>query len=55
MAEFFLSFQLPVFGIPLRMIAVLGSLGPSLFFMLKTSNLILKGGVGKNKSTVAVS
>ncbi|XP_060577336.1 choline/ethanolaminephosphotransferase 1-like [Ruditapes philippinarum] len=51
----FFDNTLPVFGIPLRMIAVLGSLGPSLFFMFKTSNLILKGGVGKNKSTVAGS
>lgn len=51
----FVLFQIPLFGIPLRIVVMFTSLGPSLYFVFKTSNLILKGGVGKNKSTVAVS
>ncbi|XP_045175187.2 choline/ethanolaminephosphotransferase 1-like [Mercenaria mercenaria] len=51
----FFDITLPVFGIPLRYLCVLGSIGPSLFFVFKTGSLILQGGVGKNKSTVADS
>ena len=49
------SFQLPLFGIPFRYLAVLASLIPSTIFMFNTTGVILQGGVGKNKSTVAVS
>lgn len=51
----FFDFCLPVVGVPFRYLAVLGSLIPSSIFMLNSTQIILQGGVGKNKSTVAGS
>lgn len=51
----FFDFTLPLIGVPFRYLAVLGSLMPSSVFMIKTTQIILEGGVGKNKSTVAGS
>lgn len=51
----FFDHHLPVFNIPLRYLCVAGSLVPSLIFLYKSTHLILQGGVGKNKSTVAGS
>ena len=51
----FVCFQIPGLNIPLRYMSVIGSCLPSFVFMYKTSYMILQGGVGKNKSTVAVS
>ncbi|WAR01769.1 CEPT1-like protein [Mya arenaria] len=46
---------LPIIGIPLRFVCVICSSIPSFFFIYKTSTMILQGGAGKNKSTVATS
>lgn len=51
----FFDNYLPVFGIPLRFLCVLGSLVPSIYYIINASDVILQGGVGKNKSTVAGS
>ncbi|XP_052244578.1 choline/ethanolaminephosphotransferase 1-like isoform X2 [Dreissena polymorpha] len=51
----FFDNTLPVVGVPLRYLCALGSWLPSMYFIFKTSQLILQGGVGKNKSTVAVA
>ncbi|KAH3891055.1 choline/ethanolaminephosphotransferase 1-like isoform X1 [Dreissena polymorpha] len=51
----FFDNTLPVVGVPLRYLCALGSWLPSMYFIFKTSQLILQGGVGKNKSTVAGS
>ena len=49
------TLQLPVLGIPLRMIAVYLSLAPSFLQFYNNIGIILQGGSGKNKSTIAVS
>ena len=51
----FFIFQVPLIGVPFRYLAVVGSVIPSAIFMMNTTQIILQGGVGKNKSTVAVS
>lgn len=51
----FFDFTLPVLGVPFRYLAVIGSVIPSAIFMVNTTQVILQGGVGKNKSTVAGS
>nr|XP_022287883.1 choline/ethanolaminephosphotransferase 1-like [Crassostrea virginica] len=47
------SLQLPVLGIPLRMIVVYLSLAPSFLQFYNNIGIILQGGSGKNKSTIA--
>lgn len=49
------TLQLPVLGIPLRMIVVYSSLAPSFLQFYNNIGIILQGGSGKNKSTIAVS
>ncbi|XP_052800711.1 choline/ethanolaminephosphotransferase 1-like [Mya arenaria] len=51
----FFDNNLPIIGIPLRFVCVICSSIPSFFFIYKTSTMILQGGAGKNKSTVAGS
>lgn len=47
------SFQLPVLGIPLRQIVVYLSLVPAFLQFYNNITIILHGGTGKNKSTIA--
>ncbi|KAL4225542.1 Choline/ethanolaminephosphotransferase 1 [Mactra antiquata] len=51
----FFDNKLPIFGTPLRYLCVGFSMLPSFYFIYKSSYVILQGGVGKNKSTVAGS
>ncbi|XP_069133710.1 choline/ethanolaminephosphotransferase 1-like [Argopecten irradians] len=43
----------PGVGMTLRALAVIGSLGPAIFHCKENLKIILSGGIGKNKSTIA--
>ncbi|XP_048728158.1 choline/ethanolaminephosphotransferase 1-like [Ostrea edulis] len=47
------NFKLPLLGIPLRMAMVYFSLGPAFLQLYNNVGIILQGGTGKNKSTIA--
>ncbi|KAK3101546.1 hypothetical protein FSP39_004372 [Pinctada imbricata] len=49
----FWSYQIPVFNISLRIFMVLFSLGPAALQVFNNMTIILEGGKGKNKSTIA--
>lgn len=53
--ELCFTLQLPVLGIPLRQIVVYLSLVPAFLQFYNNITIILHGGSGKNKSTIAVS
>ncbi|XP_062619874.1 choline/ethanolaminephosphotransferase 1-like [Saccostrea cucullata] len=47
------NFQVPVLGIPLRLVMIYLSLAPAFLQFYNNIGIILKGGTGKNKSTIA--